>query len=112
MLLLAFLSLLAMAGGSEDFVYPEVVASKSGDTFIKFHSAVDVQLFCELRWGYEDEFFWLRPRGASEWIRLEPPYQITCGSFVDEKGTDDSTDADPDELQLRGTDITEGGGSL
>ena len=107
----AFLSLMAMAG-AQDFVQPESAISRTGDTFVRFHSMVDVQLFCELKWGYEDEFFWLRPRGASEWVRLEPPYQITCGSFVDEDGGDIADGDGPDGVQLRGTDITEGGGSL
>lgn len=98
-----FLSVLATGGGGGaggEIIYPEIAISRSGGTFVKFHSQVDVQLFCKLDWSYGDEFFWLRPRGASEWHQLELPYEIVCGSFVNE----------PDDgVQLGGPDIEQGG---
>ena len=97
----AFLSLLAMSGSGG--ITPEIALSRDGDTFIKFHNDTSEQQFCEVNWAYGTDYFWLRPHGHSEWIKLERPYEVICGSFL----------PDPDDrVQLGGPEIEQGGGGV
>lgn len=107
MKLLVFLSVLAMSGsgGGADFILPELTHSHSGETYVKFHNLTIDQLFCEVKWSWGKQFFWVRPEGHSEWIHLDLPYELVCGSFVDEDTTDTNGEPAINSLQLGGVDI-------